>query len=257
MITMLATLKKSMIEGLASPPSSLWLLLLLVELLLVLECHAVKESLVVYQDTTLTTTEHEVDSLSLCKCRMMCLTYPPCTAVAFTNQSSGSSRCLLSTDPDPSSLLQSQPRVVTLVYATSVISTTTTAAAPTRIRSVVRSGAKTSTGTPSSVKAICEVEGYTSVTAANFEHFIQKTTSYTFYGFSDMFLGFMRNNDKVDFADGSSLPWSDVQQILNDEFSTVNINDGTDCFLREGSRTVTQGLCSFPNDDYRVVCVEV
>ncbi|KAK3885804.1 hypothetical protein Pcinc_009998 [Petrolisthes cinctipes] len=141
--------------------------------------------------------------------------------------------------------------------STGIIPTTTTAAAPTHIRSVVRSGAKTSTGTPSSVKAICEAEGYTSVTAANFEHFIHKTTTYTRHGVSDLFLGFMRNNDKVDFADGSSLPWSDVLQILSDKFRNVNINDGTDCFLREDWRTVTQGLCSFPNDDYRVVCVEV
>ncbi|KAK4305445.1 hypothetical protein Pmani_022668 [Petrolisthes manimaculis] len=257
---MLGTLKKSTIGGLASPPSSsLWLLLLLVELLLLLECHAaVKESLVVYQDTTLTTSDHEVDTLSLCECRMMCLTYPPCTAVSFTNESSGPSQCLLCTDPDPFSLLQSQPRVVTLVYVKPAIPTPTTTAAPsTVLRSVAMSGAKTSNGILSNIKAVCEADGSNPVSAENFDSFINLASSLHFNKDDYMFLGFTRNNDKVDFADGSSLPWSDVEQKLDDKFKTVNINDGNDCFFREGYKVVTQGTCTLSNDEYYVVCVNV
>ncbi|KAK4304553.1 hypothetical protein Pmani_023434 [Petrolisthes manimaculis] len=217
---MLATLKKSIIEGLATlPSSSSLLLLLLTDLVLVLECHAAfKESLVVHKDTTLTITELEVDSRSLCECRMMCLTYPPCTAVSFTNQSS-------------------------------VNPTTTTAGDPTPI-GYVRTQATTSNGTLSSVKAMCEAEGYTSVTAANFELIPQ-------YLWGKYWTGFMRNNDNVDFADGSSLPWSDVQPILNDKFLSVSINDGNDCFRYESYRKIIQGYCNFPNNDYKVMCVEV
>lgn len=56
---------------------------------------------------------------------------------------------------------------------TEIPTTTTTTADPTTIKKVVKSKSKTRDGRPSNVKAICEQDGYTTVTAANFETFIK------------------------------------------------------------------------------------